>query len=151
MTQAEIELQARAAQIEVSIAQADVLGDRRVVGNRERRRLRLVQQPDLLRQHLDFTGVELRVDGVGAAQLHGPQHGDDELGSQLLGDGHHGRVVRHQHLRNAVAIADVEEQQAAEIANPMDPAEEDDLRADVGRTERAAGVCAGEGAELVCH
>jgi hypothetical protein len=50
-----------------------------------------------------------------------------------------------------VAIANIEEQQAAEIANSMDPAEEDDLRADVGRTERAAGVCAGEGAELVCH
>jgi hypothetical protein len=115
------------------------------------RRLRLVQQPDLLREHLDFTSVELRVDGVGAAQLDGPHHGDDELGPEPLGDGHHGRVVRHQHLCDAVAIADVEEQQAAEIANPMDPAEEDHLRADVGCPECAAGVCAGERAELVCH
>ena len=92
------------------------------------------------RQDLDFAGVELGVDGVGAAQFHGPQHGDDVLGSQSLGDGHHRRVVRHEHLRHAVAIADVEEQQAAQIAHAMDPAEEHGLRP----------TCGGRSAPQVC-
>ncbi len=54
-------------------------------------------------------------------------------------------------LRVAMAIADVEEQQRAQVADLVDPAEEDDRRVDVRRAECAAGVRAGQRTELFSH
>ena len=57
--QDQVLLQPRPPQIEIAIAQPRLLGDRRVLGDRERRRLRLVQQADLGRDDLDLAGREL--------------------------------------------------------------------------------------------
>jgi hypothetical protein len=43
-----------------------------------------------------------------------------------------------------VAIAEIDEHQRTEIANAMNPAQQHNVRTDVLRTERAAGVRAGE-------
>jgi hypothetical protein len=51
----------------------------------------------------------------------------------------------------AVAIAHVDEDELAEIAHPVDPSQQHDVFADVGRRECAAGVRAPESAELFCH
>ena len=42
-------------------------------------------------------------------------------------------VVAHDDLRDAVAIADVDEDERAEVANAMHPAEQHDVLADVAR------------------
>ena len=143
MPQAQVVLQARAAQIEIAIAQPHVFADRRLVGDRELRRLRLVQQPDLRGDDLDLAGIELRVHRVGVATAHRAADGDDVLGAQLLGGRHQRAVVRHHHLREPVPIAHVEEQEAAEIADAMDPAEQDGVgvrrRPDAGRRRCGCG------------
>ena len=59
--QADVVLQARAAQIQVAVAQPHVFATRALVGDRERRRLRLVQQPDLARRRPRPRRSELRV------------------------------------------------------------------------------------------
>ena len=145
--QAQVVLQARTTQVEIAIAQAHVLADVRVVGNRERRRLGLVQQADFVSDDLDFPGVELRVYGVRVAPTHRSQDGDDEFRPQLLGIGHQRAVVGDHHLRHAMAVAHVEEQQAAKVAHAMDPAKQHDVGADIREAQGAAGVGAGQGAE----
>ena len=75
-----------------------------------------------------------------------PMIADDELGAQALGLLLERRVADHD-LRDAVAVAEVEEHDAAEIADAVDPAEQDDVLADVGGRQFAAGVGAGEVAE----
>ena len=143
--QAQVALQARAAQIEVAIAQPHVFADRRVVGDRKRRRPGFIQQPNLVRDDFHFAGIELRVHRVGVTPPHRPQHRDDVLGAEPFGVGHQRAVVGDHHLRDTVTVAHVEEQQAAEIADAMDPPQEHDVGADVGQAQRAAGVGAGKG------
>ena len=101
--------------------------------------LRIVELAD---DDFDFAGRELRVDGVrrtGAARV--PSTPIDELGSKPLGLGHQRLVVLvEDDLRDAVAVAHVDEQQAAQIAHAMHPAEQHHVRADVvGRS--APQVC----------
>ena len=79
---------------------------------------------DLARQDLDLAGRELRVDGLGRAALHHARDADDELGAQPLGDGHQRVVFADDDLRDAGAIADVDEDHAAEVADAVHPAEQ---------------------------
>src|SRR4029453_12198958 len=60
-------------------------------------------------------------------------------------------VLVEHHLRDARAVTDVDEQQSAEVADPMDPAQENDVRADILRTQGAARVGACQLAELFSH
>ena len=50
-----------------------------------------------------------------------------------------------------MAIADVDEHQRPEIANPMDPAEQHDVLADVGGARAAAGMRARKCSERLVH
>ena len=78
-------------------------------------------------------------------------NGDDELGAQPLGPLEQRLVAFDDHLGDAVAIADVDEQQRAEVADAVHPAEQDDVRADVGGAQRAAGMSASQRTELFSH
>ena len=152
MAQDDVVLQPRTAQVEIAILQPHVFRHRRVVGDRKRRRLRLVEQRQLRDDHLDFAGRQLRIHRLGRSAAHRAADADDELGSQALGLGHQRLVVLvEDDLRDAGAVADVDEQQPAEVAHAMHPAEQHDVRADVVGPQRAAGVRACQVAELLSH
>ena len=142
MAQPEVVLQPRPPQVEIPVTQPHVLGDVGVIRNRERRRLRLVEDADLAGDNLHFTGRQLRIHRVGRSSPHHSRHADDELGPQPLGGGEQ-RIVNHD-LRDAPAIPQVDEQHAAKIAHPVHPPEQRDLRADIRRPQRAARVGAGQ-------
>ena len=76
--------QPRPPQIEIAILQPHVFRHGRLVGDGKRRRLRLVEDRELPHEHLDFAGVELRIDRLGGPAAHGPLHADHVLGSQPL-------------------------------------------------------------------
>jgi hypothetical protein len=143
--QHDVLLHARAAEVQVPVLQTDVLRHRRIVGDGKRRRLRVVEETDLRRGDLDLTGRNLRVDRVGGPRLDPAEHRHHELRAQALRLRHERIVVADDDLRDAVAIAQVEEQQRAEIADAVDPSEQHDVAPDVGGRQRAAGVRARKG------
>src|SRR4029079_17286391 len=144
-------LDPRTPQIEIAVAQPHLLGDLRVLVDRERRGLGVVEKRYLRAVDLDLAGLQLRVDGFLRARFDAADHADDELGAQPLGLGLE-RFAVHDHLRDAVAVAHVEEQHAAEIAHAVHPAKEHDVLVHVTRRECSTGVRAGERSErFYCH
>src|SRR6185295_12525369 len=91
---------------------------------------------------LDLARGNLLVDGVAVALADLPLHGDDGLAAQLR------RLVVHfldpvgaeEDLRLAVAVAQVDEDQLAEVAPHVDPAVQDHGLADVRDAQLTAGV-----------
>ena len=143
-------LQPLAAQIQIAVAQPHLFRDRRVLVDRERRRLRVVQQPDLAGGDLDLAGLDLRIDRFFRAEIDAAGNPDDKLRAQALG--HFIRLVADDGLRDAVAVADVEEHDAAEIADAVDPSHDDDVFAGIGGGQFAAGVGTSESSEgLYAH
>ena len=151
MAQRHVVLHARSPEIDVPILEARVLGHARVVADRKWRRLRVVQQPQFLRLDLDLSRADFRVDRLGRALVDAPDHRDHILRPQPLGLLQHGLVVAGDHLRHAVAIPHVDEDERAEVADAVHPAEEHDVASDVPHGERAAGVRANEVAERSVH
>ncbi len=89
----------------------------------------MVEHHQLLDQHLHLAGRDLHVVGAGRADPHGSGELDDRFAVQLGGGREDlGREVgRIEHgLRPAFAIAEVDEEDAAEVAAGMDPAHEGD-------------------------
>jgi hypothetical protein len=149
--QADVVLQARPAQIEVAVLEADVFRNRAIFGDLERRRPGFVEQADLARQDLDLAGGQFRVDRLGRAALHHARDPNHELGAEPLGDGHQRVVFADHDLRDARAIADVEEGDAAQVADAVHPAKDDDALADIVVAQRAAGVGSLQISEMLCH
>ena len=85
MAQADVVLQLRTAQIQIAVPQPRVLGDVLIVGNRERRRLRLVEDAQLARRALRPRRSAASGSRCRRAALDLADHGDDELGAQPLG------------------------------------------------------------------
>ena len=133
-------LHARPAQIQVAVAEPRFLGDRPLVGDRERRPLGVVQQPHLGRHDLDLARVQLRVHRVRAAAVDRADDADDHLGAELLGLVDERLVVADDDLRDAIAVAHVDEEDGAHVADAVDPSEQDGRLADGGGPQRAAGV-----------
>ncbi len=68
------------------------------------------------------------------------EDGDDEFRTQALRPLEQVGVAFDDHLRVAVPIAQVEENERAEVANAMHPAEQGDICADVGGAKATTGV-----------
>ena len=85
-------------------------------------RLGTVDDGELVGEHLDGTGGHVAVAlGVGAGTHHAG-HLDAELAAQLGGQGKGVRLVRiEEHLHDALAVAHVDKDEAAEITTTMDP------------------------------
>ena len=81
VAETDVVLEPRPPQVQVPVAEPDVLRDGAVLGDLERRRLRLVQDANLAREHLDLAGRQLRVHGLFRPPLHHTGHADHELGS----------------------------------------------------------------------
>ena len=88
----------------------------------------------------------LRIDRVGVAQLDRADDGDDELVAQLFGfvvDGG-ASLAAEDDLGDAGAVAQVDEDDLAEVAAAVDPSHEDGFLAGVGGAERPAHVSSSE-------
>ena len=143
--QPDVVLQLRAAQIQVAILQACLFRHVLILGNRERRRFRFVQDAHFLRADLDFPGRQVLVHGLGRPALDLADHGDDEFRADALDALEQRLVAFDDHLRQAVTIADVEEQQRAQVADAMHPAEQHRILSHVTGTKRSARMGSGEG------
>ena len=152
MPQDDVGLQPRTTQVEIAVLETHVFRHRRLVGDRERRRLRFVQHRELRDDDFDLAGRQLRIDGLRRAAPHLAHDADDELGPQPLGLGHQRLVVLvEDDLRDAGAVADVDEQQPAQIAHAMHPAQQRRRPRRRRRAQLAAGVRACQVAELLSH
>ena len=146
MAENKILLELGPAEVQVAVAEAEVfVGERPLLlvrRDRERQRLGRVEDVQVAHAHFDFARRQLRVDGLLGAVVHNAFHRDDVLTAQPLGLFVGGLVVlgREDDLREAVAVAEVDEDEATEVAPRIDPPLQDDLLADVGRLQFAAGV-----------
>ena len=107
----------------------------------ERRRLRRVQDLEVVGEHLDLAGHEVRIGAALGAQAHEPRHADHELVAQRFGGGERrGAVGIEDDLHEAFAVAQVDEDDAAVVAAAMDPAHQRDRLAEVagGRCVRSS-------------
>ena len=140
----EIVLHLRASQVEIAILEPHFFVGDCLFGRRKRWKLRVVQDQQVRRGDFDFAGDHFRVDRIGAAQADLADRGDDVFRAHVLGFGMaFGRKVLIQHnLRNAVAIAQVEEDEVAVIAPAIHPTHQRDGLAGVGGAQFAAGVSA---------
>jgi hypothetical protein len=132
-----------APDVEVAVSEAEALVDRRIgVVDVERRRLGVVEDPDLARLELDLARLELRVLGAGLAARDDALDRDDELRADLRGDlVGVGRIGRVDHdLGDPVAVPQVDEDELAVVPPPVDPPRQHRIRAVVVRAELPAGV-----------
>src|SRR4029077_15619522 len=119
----EVLLQLGAAQVEEAVAQAEVLGGLDLAVEREGGRLGAGEHGGALGGDLDLAGGEIAIDLARLAAPDGPLDLDDPFGADLpqrLAD--LGVCVGPQHdLDDAAAIAQVEEEEAAEVPPALHP------------------------------
>src|SRR5690606_8892711 len=116
----------------------------------ERRRLRLVQHRKRAREQLDLAARERRVHGAGRTVAHSALDGDDELRAQALGLGKHlGLVGIEDDLQQSLAVAQIDEDDAAVIAAAMNPAGDSYRLADERTIDVAAVMTAHR--RILCH
>ncbi len=140
VAQAQVSLHRLAAQVEHAVLQPGVLGEV-VVVQLEGRRRRRIEHLDLVRQHLHLAGAQGgigRTLGPAPDQARDPQH---VLASRAIGGRERRRPVRiADHLRQPVAVAQVDEDHAAVVAAPVRPAAQGHRAADQGGAQLAAIV-----------
>src|SRR5690606_14573616 len=107
----------------------------------EGRRLRGVQDLDRVRLHLDLAGVHLRVDGAFRAFPDDTFHANDVLIAKVAGSfvGILLDLGVEDDLGDAESIAEVDEDQPAEVPAPIDPPPERHVLARVVDAERPTG------------
>ena len=141
VTQDHVALQRRAAQIEVAVLHAQIVAAVRHLLDGEGRGLRLVQDAELRRGHLDVARGHL---GILRRTLDHPP-GDlkhvlaAQTGRRLprLGRG----ALLDDDLRDAVAVAQVDEGHGAQVAHLLHPTRQRNGFIHVRGSQRAAGMC----------
>ena len=136
----DVGVQRLAAQVEEAVGKADVLGVVGLAEHGQRQLARLAQRLDLAREQFDLAGRQVGVDGPLVAPSHVAVDADHPLGTHALGRLEGGRVRIGHDLRDAVMVAQVDEQHAAMIAHPMHPARQAGGVACILRTEGGACV-----------
>ena len=133
-------LQPRPAQIQVAVAQPRFLGHRPFVGDRERRRLASFSSrtSDATTSTSPVSSFGFTVSALRRSTV--PRTPTTISVRSFLASCDQRVVVADDDLRDAVAIADVEEEDGAHVAHAVDPSEQDGRLADVGGPQRAAGV-----------
>ena len=124
---AQLLLHGGAAQVQIAVLQAHQLVFVGLVVDVDRRGLALVQQHRVAHHDLDLAGLELAVDGALVAQAHLALHGEHVLAAQALGQSKQlrGAVVSVEHqLHQALAVAQPDEHQSAQVAGALHPAGE---------------------------
>ena len=124
MAQAQVALHASAAQVEIAVAQARLFTGFRFVLNGEGRRLGLIQHQKRARHHFHFAGGKLRIHRSRRAHHNFPFHSHHVFGANLLRPVVHFRADGGiaDDLRPARVVAQIEEDQIAEVAADIHPA-----------------------------
>ena len=126
--QREVRLHLSAAQVEVAVLQAHLFVGDGVFGGREGRRLGLVEQQQFAGDDLDLAGGHVGVFEARAAAADVSLDGDDVLRTRGVGFGVGGfDLLVDDDLRDAGAVAQIEEDEAAVVAAAVDPAHENDI------------------------
>jgi hypothetical protein len=152
MPQNKVLLEFSTAKVEIAVLQADLfVGDRRIIRDGEGRRPGVVQQQEGIGDEFDVAGGHVGVGEACAAGADAAGDGDDVLGPRGLGLGvgqRRGFFVEH-HLRDAGAVAEVEEDEVAVVAAAVHPAHQGNGFAGVRDAEIAAAMRALQGAKKV--
>ena len=136
----DVAVQPLAPQVEEAVFEADVLGIFLVAEHRHRQFAGRPQHLDLGGEDLDGAGRQVRVVGAGRARAHPAVDPDDPFRAQLF-RGLEGRRIRvGHHLGEAVMVAQIDEQQAAMVADAVTPARKPDGGTDLLGAQRAAGM-----------
>ena len=139
--EAEVALQGLPADVQVAVLEAKVVAPVGIRLDGKGRGLGAVQH--LQGSHLDLDVAGGAVGVLVAPLLHGAGHLDDELAPQLAGmltEGGVGVHVEHQ-LGDAIAIAQVDEGEATQVAADLHPSAEGDGAVEVGQAQGATVVC----------
>ncbi len=129
-----------AAQVEEAVAQPHILGIGLVAEDRHGQFGGGAEHLDLGDIDLDEAGRHFGVFGAGGAFADGPVDAHDPFGAQFLGEGERPGIGVDDALRDAVMVAQVDEQNAAVIADAVAPAGQPDRFAGVGFAEVAAAM-----------
>ena len=148
MTQHQIGLQLRPPQIEVAVLEAQIL--RRQLfglpaGDWNGGRLGRPHDLERGRVHFDLASRELRILHVGRTGDDFALHHDHGLRPETLGAGDdvgRGPSRTERHLDDAVAVAQVEEDDSSQVAAPVDPTPQAHPLADVLPPQRPTAVAA---------
>src|SRR6516225_10156070 len=143
VSQAQMVLHAPATQVEIAITQPRLFGRPQIVVDGKRRCLGLIENEQRPGNHLYFAGRELRVDRLRRPQHDFPFHSYHVLRPSLLR-----LVVRlaahfrpANHLGDAGVVAQVKEDEIAEVASPRHPTADKDRLTGMGLAEFPAVVC----------
>ena len=129
----DVRVELLAPEVEEAVAQARLLGEFGVAVDLERQGLRRRLHGELIDRQLDLAGRQPRIDRARRARYDLPGHRDHALEAQRFGGLEQwARAVEHA-LRDSVVVPDVEKQQVAVIALPVEPA---------GQSNRATHVLA---------
>ena len=131
-----------AAQIEEAIAEPDVFGIIVLAEHRHRQFGGAPQDLDLADVDFHRAGRQFRILGAAGAKPHLAVDAHHPFRAQRFGDLESRAVGIGDDLREAVMVAQIDEQHAAMVADAMAPAGQAHLVADVARPERAAVMAA---------
>ncbi len=131
-----------APQVQEPVAQAGFLGVVLIAEHHQRQFVRRAQNLEIADEHLDLAGGDLGVDQRAVAFLYLSVDADAPFAAHLLDLGKDRRIRVAQHLRHAVMIAQVDEQNPAMVAHAVHPAGQPDGVAHVGFTKIGAGMAA---------
>ena len=138
--QRDVLVQALAAQVEKAILQPRVLGIIQVAEHRHRQFGRSRLHGRLFDAKLDLAGRHVRIDGVVRARFDLARQRQNPFRACFVDLGE-GRRVRFDYtLGDAIMIPQVDEQQTAMVAPPVDPAGQAHAVADVLLAQFATGV-----------
>jgi hypothetical protein len=130
-----------APQIEIAVLEPDLFLD--VLVELERQGLRTVEHLDLAREQLDRAGLQVRVDGTFGPRPNRPRDPDHPLTAQPLGLREHRGLGRIEHdLQPALAVAKIDEDDAAMVPTAIYPAGDGNGTTDEGLVDLAAVMSA---------
>ena len=127
-------------EVEVAVTQARLFAGRNFVFDDKWRRFGVVQNVELRGHHFHFPGRQLRI-GLLPAH-HAAFHGSHVLGAQLLGAGVRLRMLLlvKDDLRDAGAVAQINEEQVSQVAAAVHPTHQDDVAVGIAGAQVAAVV-----------
>ena len=147
--QHDVLVQPLAAQVEEAILQARLFGIVDVAEHRQRQFGRRTEHLDVADIDLDLAGRHVGVFGAGRALAHVAVDLDDPFGPQLLG-GREGRGIGIDHaLRDPVMVAQVDEEDAAMVADAVAPAGKPNLAAGIGLADPVHRCASGNDASCL--
>ena len=138
--QHDVVVQLLAAQVEEAVLEARILGIFEIAEDWQRQLGRGAEHFDAGREHFHGAGRQVGVLGALQPRFDLAVDAHDPFRAQRLGVREGRRIRVHHHLRHAVMVAQVDEENAPVVADAMAPAGEADILADVAVTERATGM-----------